>query len=235
MFTVLWSVKGGVGVTTVAVGLASSLAGLDARARRRTATSDVLLVDLAGDIPAACGLAEPPLGLTDWLASTQPDHAGLQRLEVEVSPTVALLPRGAAARFDATHASSLVDILALDHREVIVDLGHWPAPVTAEDCGDDPTDVVRAALVGGCDRSLLVTRCCYLGLRRAVHAKDLISGAVVLREPGRAMDTRDVEEVLEAPVVAEVEADPSVARLVDAGLLVHRPDRNLCRAMRRAA
>ncbi len=61
MFTICWSVKGGSGTTVVAAGLAVLL--------RRTA-SQVVALDLAGDLPAALGVAEPPgPGVHEWLAA----------------------------------------------------------------------------------------------------------------------------------------------------------------------
>ncbi|MFZ2440837.1 MAG: hypothetical protein WAW51_00670, partial [Ilumatobacteraceae bacterium] len=55
-----WSAKGGSGTTVVSAALALVLS------HRRPA----LLVDLAGDAPAALGIAEPAgPGVADWLAS----------------------------------------------------------------------------------------------------------------------------------------------------------------------
>jgi len=83
--------------------------------------------------------------------------------------------------------------------------------------------------------SLLVLRPCYLALRRALAAPVCASGVVLVREPGRALGRRDVEDVLGIPVRAEVAWDPAVARMVDAGLLGARVPRGLERAMRAAA
>ena len=55
---------------------------------------------------------------------------------------------------------------------------------------------------------------------------------MLVREPGRCLDGRDVADVLSLPVVAEVELDPAVARSVDAGLLTRRPHRGLERSLR---
>ena len=58
---VCWSVKGGSGTTVVA----STLALMRAAESQRGA----LLVDLAGDVPAVLGLAEPSgPGISDWFA-----------------------------------------------------------------------------------------------------------------------------------------------------------------------
>jgi hypothetical protein len=61
------------------------------------------------------------------------------------------------------------------------------------------------------------------------------SGVVLDTEPGRSLVRRDVEYVLGAPVRAEIELDPLVARAVDAGLLATRLPRGLHRALRDAA
>ena len=63
----------------------------------------------------------------------------------------------------------------------------------------------------------LVTRACYLALRRAVgHRPD---GVILLEEAGRALDGRDVAEVIGAPIVATIPVSPDIARAIDAGIL----------------
>jgi hypothetical protein len=66
----------------------------------------------------------------------------------------------------------------------------------------------------------------YLGLRTLCeHAEAPLDALVLLAEPGRALDARDVEHVAGRPVVAVIDHTPMVARTIDAGLLVHRLDR----------
>lgn len=72
------------------------------------------------------------------------------------------------------------------------------------------------------DVTILVTLNCYLALRNAVRAEVRPDRVVLIREPGRALDTDDVAELLRAPVTA-IDADPAVARRIDAGILA-RPD-----------
>ena len=82
-----WAVKGGVGTTVVTAALGLTL---------HHAGHDVLLVDLAGDLPTALGLPEPDgPGLTDWLAAGDDVPAdGLGRIELAALPGLAVLPRG---------------------------------------------------------------------------------------------------------------------------------------------
>src|SRR5207248_6148583 len=47
---------------------------------------------------------------------------------------------------------------------------------------------------------------------------------VLVAEPGRALSAADTSAVLGVPVVATVPVRPSIARLIDAGLLAGRPD-----------
>src|SRR5262245_58223861 len=88
MLAACWSPKGGSGTTVVAAVLALSLA--------RTCRAGALLVDLAGDLPAALGMAEPAgPGVADWLAaSAGVGREALVRLEVEAGRVLALLPCG---------------------------------------------------------------------------------------------------------------------------------------------
>ena len=72
-------------------------------------------------------------------------------------------------------------------------------------------------------------------LRRAMQAPLRPSGVVVVHEPGRALTTADIQQVVQAPVLAEVVLDPAVARAVDAGMLAGRLPRSLAKALSRAA
>jgi MinD-like ATPase involved in chromosome partitioning or flagellar assembly len=212
--TALWSVKGGSGTSVVAAALALLLA------RREGAA---LAVDLAGDLPAVLGLPEPDgPGLAAWtIAGDDVAVDALGRLEVDGGVGLAVLARGVGA-LDAGRADVLASVLGAEPRPVVVD------------CGTAP-EGLAAAVAAGATASLLVTRPCFLALRRAVAAPLRPSGVVLVREDGRALGRRDVEEVLGAPVRAELHVDPAVARAVDAGLLSARLPRLLERALRAAA
>lgn len=218
MLVTCWSVKGGAGTTVVAAALATTLAQIHA------AQGGALAVDLAGDLPAAFGLPDPrDPGLTGWTGAA-PDVAGdaLARLELSVGPDLALLPRGTGPAGPAERHAVLARLLAADPRAVVVDAGVV--------VGDGPL----VPLVAEATRSLLVTRACYLSLRRAVDAPVRPSGIVLLTEPGRTFGAGDVEHIIGAPVVAQVPVEPAVAHAVDAGILSRRLPRSL-RSLRRAA
>lgn len=211
-----WSAKGGSGTTVVAASLAILLS--------RGAPGGAVLADLAGDAPAVLGLPEPDSpGLAGWLDAGEAVPAdALSRLEIDAAPGLALLPRG-RGELDADRAAVLAALLDESTRPVVADCG---------------THLRGAAevVVAGAGRSLLVTRPCYLALRHALRAAQRPSGVLVVREPGRALGRDDIERVVGAPVVAEIEADPAVARAVDAGLLSSaRLPRSIERALRHAA
>jgi hypothetical protein len=63
---------------------------------------------------------------------------------------------------------------------------------------------------------------CYLALRTLAGTVTQIDGIVLLAEPGRCLGTRDVEDVVGAPVISEVPVTERVARTIDAGILVAR-------------
>ncbi|QXC60094.1 hypothetical protein KSP35_17265 [Aquihabitans sp. G128] len=215
MVITCWSVKGGVGTTTVAVALA--LAGARPSADR---PSPVTLVDLAGDVPACLGLPEPSgPGVAEWLdAGPEVPPDSLARLAVPVGPGLELLPRGRAPLV-GPRGPVLLQLLAATGRVVVVDAGTV-----------DGAPVARA-FAAESDRSLLVTRACTLAVRRALAAPVRPSGLVVVRDPGRALSTADVEAALGAPAVAELAVDPAVARAVDAGLVRARLPRSLVGAV----
>lgn len=81
-------------------------------------------------------------------------------------------------------------------------------------------------------RNLLVTRPCYLALRRSVACNVTPDGIIMIGEPGRALGRRDIENALRAPVIVEMAYDPTVARAVDAGLLSSRFPKYLRDAVR---
>jgi hypothetical protein len=235
MFVSCWSVKGGVGTTVVAASLALVLA--------EWSPAGALLVDLAGDAPATLGVAEPSgAGVVQWLnAGAEVPADALTRLEVPVGAHLGLLPRGASAEASGEgsapadrgsaigdRAEVLAGLLALDPRSVVVDCGTLREPAA-------PGYEAAVALAAAATHSWLVTRACYLALRRAVAAPLRPSGFVLVSESGRSLRAADIEEVLGVPLVLDLAHDPSIARAVDAGLLAARLPRSLVRAVRSAA
>jgi len=218
----VWSVKGGSGVSVVSAALAVVLA------RRR---GRALVVDLVGDQPAVLGLPEPSgPGLREWLATPDGSVDALGRLTLDVSPSLGLLPAGTVPDWPDARAADLVRALTpgtpggpgANAAAVVVDGGV---------AGRDPlTDAFARAGV-----SLLVTRPCYLSLRRAVRHPVPADGVVLVADAGRALDRRDVEQVLGLPVLCTVQVDPVVSRAVDAGVLVTRLPRVLERSLRAVA
>ena len=206
--TVCWSAKGGSGTTVVAATLALATA------------TDSLLIDLDGELPAVLGLPEPAgQGIADWLACDAPPRA-LADLAVEVNGSTQLVPRGTQP-IDrrSSRWPDLAAWLAARPYAVVVDSG----------TGDPPNPL------GAVGRSLLVTRACYLALRRAVATPWRPDGVVLVAEPGRMLRVPDIERAIGVPVVATISHDPAVARAVDAGLLAARLPRVLQRELRGAA
>ncbi len=215
MLVACWSAKGGAGTSVVAAALAV-LAG-------RRSPHGAVFADLAGDGPALLGVPEPDSpGLTGWLAAGDDVPAdALGRIEVPVTSALTLLPRGRGG-LDARRAGVLASVLASGVRPAVAD------------CGGGLGDAV-VALAREADASYLVTRPCYLALRRAHQAPLAPTGVVLVHEEGRALTRSDVEGAVGTPVVAEVPLDPRVANAVDAGLLVRSLPRSLVRALRHVA
>lgn len=223
------SAKGGVGVTVTAALTAAAARSLDGRG--------VLLVDLDGDLPAAVGAPAVPLGVSDWLSSTS-EIDGLARLESVVGDGVSLLalggrgpdgssPSAGFADLDPERVAAFLDVLTAEPRRVVVDLGRAVAD------GGAPTLALMVA--ERCERTYLVTRACYLGLRRATATAGEIrrDGVVLVKENGRALRSEDVARVLDLPISAEIDLDPLIGRAVDAGLILQRPPRAAVRSVRR--
>lgn len=220
MVTLCWAAKGGSGTTVVATALALS------------SPRPSLLVDLDGEIPAVLGLPEPDRpGVAEWLASdTSADH--LAELLIDIGPRTWLLP-WRAGRFDdvpervgdrAARWATLGDWLHDWSNQ-------WGCDVTV----DVGTRVPPESLTSRAGRSLLVTRPCYLSLRRAVRNPIRPTGVILVDEPGHGLRQRDIEHAIGVPVEAVVSLDPNVARAVDAGLLASRLPRVMMRALRQVA
>jgi hypothetical protein len=204
VFTCCWSVKGGSGVTVVAAAVALAA----------SATGRVALVDLCGDLPTALGLAEPDgPGVAEW--SRGCGDAPPRATSVPAT-SLSLVPRGRGPLGTLRE----VDLAPLAD-DVVVDAGCL-----------DRADGPRATLASRAERSLLVTRACYLGLRRAATFRIRPHGVVVLTEPGRVLRADDVASVIGAPIVAEIPVDASISRVVDAGMLTSRRPSSLLDPLR---
>lgn len=208
----LWSAKGGSGTSTVSAALALALAPRHAGVR---------LADLDGDQPALLGLGtDPTAGLADWLTlGPLAPGAALDRMAVPVPGGLQLLPRGRRPVVtDGPAAAALA---------VLLRTGSSPAVI---DCSGSRSGA--AVFTSIADASVLVTRGCYLALRRAVRSEELSSthGVVLIEEPGRTLGARDVASVLGRPVVATVPVLPAIARAIDAGVLPARLPGELVRA-----
>jgi hypothetical protein len=209
MITVCFAVKGGSGTTVVVASMAL------------TAPRPTLIVDLDGDLPAVLGVPEPDgPGLLDWARSTA-DAGKLSDLAIDITDGVSLLPRGQQGPVPPERWADAADWLHGRTSDVIVDAGTTPAP--------------SPSLIAAADRTVLVTRPCYLAMRAAARLEHRPSGVIVIEEPGRALGTTEVVSVVGAPLVASILLDPAIARAVDAGLLLARLPRGLRRVLRPAA
>jgi CobQ/CobB/MinD/ParA nucleotide binding domain len=205
---ICWSAKGGSGTTVISCALALLAA-------RKRAT---LLVDLAGDTPAALGIAEVTSpGIHDWVLTDTATPQALQGLGVAVQDNLRLLPRGKnSAPSNHPRWQLAASSLYASSADVVVDAGTSPPP--------DLFDIA--------DQRLLVTQACYLALRRHSASGLTPTGIILQQQPGRALRVNDVMHAVQAPVVAEVSFDVHVARAVDAGLLATRMPRELSHGLR---
>lgn len=208
MLTICWAAKGGSGTTVFT-------------AARVLATSEpALVVDLAGDVMAVLGLPDSDgPGIHDWLASESPPDR-LSLLEHRITDEAAVIPAGDRRVGSSSRWFELAAHLRTEPRRVFVDAGTGRPP---------------DALLAAADESLLVTRSCYLAVRRAAEMGVAPTGVVLVAEPGRAMRPADIETSIGAPVVHHSLVDPAIARATDSGLLVSRLPSGWRRQLRRAA
>lgn len=204
MLITCWSPKGGTGTsTTVAVMAAAAL-------RRRR---PVRVLDATGDQAALFAVAPTGPGLHDWLAGgADAPLDAIDRLALTVAPRAVLVHAG--LRPEAPSAAAAGVALARHLRS--------DATITLADLGA-AGDPALAALAEHADVSLVVARACFLALARitADERTAAATGLVVLRERGRTLRAHDVEAVTGRPVVLDTPLRPSIARLADAGTLLH--------------
>ncbi len=208
MLTICWAAKGGSGTTVFAT------------ARALSTPTPTVVIDLAGDVMAVLGLPDPDgPGIHDWLGSESPADR-LARLEHRVSDHTFVIAAGRGGGDPKRRWFELAAHLRADSRHVIVDAGTGRPP---------------DALVAAADETLLVTRACYLSLRRAVAVGIVPTGVVLVQEPGRSLRAADIEASIGAPIVSTALLDPAIARAVDAGLLASRLPSGWRRQLRGAA
>ena len=217
MLISMWSVKGGQGTSVTA-----ALAALRASHGR---SEPVRLVDLGRDQPAIFGTSEvTDAGLARWTQSDLGTEA-LGRDLVELAPNLSLLPRG-SLQLSPRRAGELVEWLRAEGTTTVVDAG-----TLDRDHAEGFTDSLHQKIIAESDQSILVTRACYLALRRTVNPPVRPTGVVLVAEAGRALTRSDCERAIGAPVVATVAIDPDTARAVDAGMLRTRVPNQALRSL----
>jgi hypothetical protein len=199
VLTIFHSPKGGSGTTVTAASFALATADKHGKA---------MLIDMCGDSRAVLGMADTDTpGLNDWLGESHGAGAdALISLGTAIANGLLVVHPGSRFVTGAPRWDALVEAVGSWDFPVIIDAGTHYFPDELRNAGNN----------------WLVTRACYLALRRATRMPRP-AGVIVVREQGRALTVRDVEAVLNTPVVATISFDPSVSRAVDAGVL---PDRN---------
>jgi hypothetical protein len=190
MLTVCYTAKGGQGCSTIAALLA-------------LLNPPATLIDVAGDLPALLGVdTAGDYGLTDHLTSSDPLGPWDLR-SVQVAPGVDLVPQGLQP-IEAVPAPRWTELV-----------GQLTAPTTDRWILDAGT----LGYLDGADQEILITRHCYLALRRAAALLRRPTSVISVHEAGRSLDRHDIERVIGVPVVATLEVDHTIARAIDAGLV----------------
>ena len=149
---VCWSLKGGSGTTVVAAGLALAAARRGIRP---------LLIDLAGDLPAVLGVEGAGPGVTDWCSAADgPGPEALEQLAIEVPGGTRLVALGTSGWHDAEaeRVAALAGHLVQSDGPLVIDVGNLGTTSVPE--------ALLGPLVERATRSILVTRACYLSLRK---------------------------------------------------------------------
>ena len=203
--TAVYATKGGQGVTTTA----AALGILAAHAGHRT-----LLVDTGHDLPAALGLPDntDQPGLAEYVEPAS--RTTLDTITTPVAENLDIITRGTAPIVFSTHTYGLL----------VGGLGQYDHVII------DTTDNAYAWTLH-VDHRVLVTRPCYLALRRSTITPRP-THVVLINETGRALDAKDIGAVTGIPVTATIPYETDIARTIDAGLLTTRLPRTLTQALR---
>lgn len=219
MVTLCWAVKGGSGTTVVTATLALESA------------RPSLLVDLDGEIDTVLGLPEPDRpGVIDWLLGDGPAPQ-LDDLLIDIDDTTFLLPCGLNGIARTTTSTPMPARWVM----LLAWFAEWEARSTGEVWIDAGTGTPATALASGIEQRWLVTRACYLSLRRAARSPIRPTGVLFVSGHGRQLRPKDVERSVGAPIVATIADDPRIARAVDSGLLASRPPFIIRKSLREIA
>ena len=208
MLISMWSLKGGQGT--------SATAALAAVRAAKNHSQAVRLVDLGRDQPAIFGTAEVS---DSWLSRRTHSDQGadaLDRALVELAPNLSLLPRGDGP-LNPRRAGELIEWHKAENTTTIVDVG-----TLGRGRDEGFADSVHLKIIAESDQSIMVTRACYLALRRAVNPPVRPTGVVLVTEAGHVLTRSDCERFIGTLVVATVATDPDIARAVDSGMLSTR-------------
>jgi hypothetical protein len=227
MVTLCWAVKGGSGTTVVTSTLALE------------STRPALLVDLDGEIDTVLGLPEPDRpGVIDWLLGDGPPTQ-LDDLLIDIDDTTFLLPCRLGETATSTTTGSTGSTASMPSPERWAVLLEWFAEWEAHSGGevwiDAGTGTPATALANGIEQRWLVSRACYLSLRRAARSPIRPTGVLFVSGHGRQLRPKDVERSVGAPIVATIAEDPRIARAVDSGLLASRPPLVIRKSLREIA
>lgn len=99
------------------------------------------------------------------------------------------------------------------------------------DPAQNPNAPAARFLIEAADHSLLVSRSCFLALRRIARSPYQPSGIILMYEDGRALVASDIADLGSCPIVLQIEMDVAIGRALDAGLLITRLPQRLDRAL----
>ena len=218
MLASIWALKGGQGTSTTA-----ALAAVGASADR-----PALLVDLCGDQSSLFRVDRRREGIAEWSSGDLTTRA-LRHQEVHVTDTLRLLPRGRGP-IDPRRTQELLEWLVGSGQveAVIADAG----TLDPEGGGEARDYQLRRTVAQIAVVSVLVTRPCYLSLRRCELNTVSPTGVVMVSDGRRALGPADIEQATGAPVLATVPQDLQIALAADGGDIAEQAWTNTVQQLR---
>lgn len=203
MMATMWALKGGQGTSTT-----TAMAAVGTSADR-----PALLVDLCGDQTSLFRMGRHQQGIAEWSAGQEPAEE-LARHALHVTDTLRLLPRGQGPIYPQ-RTDELYEwlIRAQPIDPVIVDAG----TLDPESGGEARDHRLRRFAAEVAPASILVTKPCYLALRRGALNSISPTGVVMVADTRRALGPKDIEQATGAPVLATIGYDHDIALAADGG------------------
>ncbi len=222
MLITVFSPKGGSGTSTCAALIAKSFS--------IHMNNPTTLIDAHnGDIESVIGIdSESEYGFLQWIRSSSPSSNNLQKISNYIDAKLSFVNYSSnisdgynnALVAEGTQFEKVKNAFTDTDVNYVIDIG-------------TNVNTLTTSLIESSDLVIMVMKECYVSLNRAsahpyVESADV---AVVVKESGRSISSKQIGEVLKLRCFIEIEARRDFAKIIDAGVLLFRTPKNMISAL----